>query len=159
MQFATANPYFLSYPHLGLTLLLSSSPSSSTPHCLVKVILHSNLPGEVQFGRTARARCVLLGANAGAERVGIEEGWEALREFLSSSPGRGAGRSPAAGAGAGTPIKSELDLRDGADDRPMILDRTAADGSRDGVRVRGKTTGALFALFPLFASLAKRLTG
>ncbi|KAI5475626.1 hypothetical protein MNV49_001087 [Pseudohyphozyma bogoriensis] len=43
------NPYFTSYPHLGLTFLLDP-----TSHVLLKIILHSNLPGEVNFGRSAR---------------------------------------------------------------------------------------------------------
>ncbi|GAA6020823.1 hypothetical protein JCM11491_004665 [Sporobolomyces phaffii] len=57
------NPYFLSYPHLGLTLMIqppatasfsSSSPSASSSHVLAKIILHANLPGQINFGRTSR---------------------------------------------------------------------------------------------------------
>ncbi|GAA5846280.1 hypothetical protein JCM9279_005887 [Rhodotorula babjevae] len=167
------NPYFLSYPHVGLTLLLSSAPTPSTspspspststspstaqhphpltipPHTLLKVLLHSNLPGEVQFGRTARARGVLVapgaGAGAGAGAVekegavmGLEEGWDSVRGFLR---GEAAGGRAAAAAGQGgtTRRAAEAELGVGVgvgDEPPMILDRTA-DG-KDGVR--GKTT-------------------
>ncbi|BGP50165.1 hypothetical protein JCM10450v2_006076 [Rhodotorula kratochvilovae] len=151
------NPYFLSYPHLGLTLLLAS-----TTHILLKIILHSNLPGEVQFGRTARAAWALVSAEG--ERIGGEAGWEALRRFLGEG-----GQDAASGGGAAVPKKpspgrtrvQEQGVEDllglssafgspasmsgagggagsGEEDaqKPMILDRTA-DG-RDGVR--GKTT-------------------
>ncbi|GAA5913120.1 hypothetical protein JCM8208_000747 [Rhodotorula glutinis] len=149
------NPYFLSYPHLGLTLLLSSCPSSPSstspsstsphpipPHTLLKVLLHSNLPGEVQFGRTARAECGLVVPGAGgAERRGTEEGWGAVRAFLRGGDGGGrAGSSTAPGQGRGTAGSSsrrEVELEVGVgNEPPMILDRTA-DG-KDGVR--GKTT-------------------
>ncbi|GAA5977726.1 hypothetical protein JCM10908_005071 [Rhodotorula pacifica] len=118
------NPYFLSYPHLGLTLLVSvpATSSSSQPHVLEKVILHSNTPGLVQFGRTARALWSLrlrreqredavTGMDIQEERVErkdeeeeegvkVEQGFEAVRSFL-----RGAGVQE--------------------DERPMELDRTA----------------------------------
>ncbi|GAA5959588.1 hypothetical protein JCM8115_003762 [Rhodotorula mucilaginosa] len=121
------NPYFLSYPHLGLTLLIS--PSS---HLLEKVILHSNTPGQVQFGRTARALWTIVrrrrrqrspaptaattSVDADAELggevgVGVECGFEAVREYL-----RGGGE----GGGAGE------------DERPIELDRTAFLSSAGG---------------------------
>lgn len=111
------NPYFLSYPHLGFTLLISTSSSSSS-HLLEKIILHSNTPGQVQFGRTARALWTVVwrtrrtgttfaanvdnttpeaGAGVG---VGVERGFEAVREYL-----RGGGAKE--------------------DERPIELDRTA----------------------------------
>ncbi|GAA5938563.1 hypothetical protein JCM3775_002159 [Rhodotorula graminis] len=151
------NPYFLSYPHLGLTLLLSSSPSTAStstrpipPHTLLKILLHSNLPGEVQFGRTARAASVLVAPAAGdegrvadadeGERRGTEEGWGAVRAFLRGEDGLGRGASGRAGGQGQGAAAGESSRREGklamGDEPPMILDRTA-DG-KDGVR--GKTT-------------------
>ncbi|CEQ40070.1 SPOSA6832_01637 [Sporobolomyces salmonicolor] len=99
------NPYFLSYPHLGLTLLVSPPQSpSSAPHLLTKIILHSNLPGEVNFGRNARCawRLASQGQEGEAGRgVGVEDGFETVREMLKPSGssnrsvnGRGAPPSP-----------------------------------------------------------------
>ncbi|KWU41801.1 hypothetical protein RHOSPDRAFT_36627, partial [Rhodotorula sp. JG-1b] len=120
------NPYFLSYPHLGLTLLISTSSSSSS-HLLEKVILHSNTPGQVQFGRTARALWTIVrrrrrqrspappppttattSADAEVEAevgVGVERGFEAVREYLRGGGGGGGGAEE--------------------DERPIELDRTA----------------------------------
>ncbi|GAA6033789.1 hypothetical protein JCM8097_000341 [Rhodosporidiobolus ruineniae] len=76
------NPYFLSYPHLGLTLLLSSAPSATQPaHTLLKTIFHSNTPGEVNFGRTARARWVLVRED-GKREAGAEDGAEKVMSAL-----------------------------------------------------------------------------
>ncbi|GAA6017677.1 hypothetical protein JCM10207_001247 [Rhodosporidiobolus poonsookiae] len=92
---STAPSYFLSYPHLGLTLLLSTSPRV---HTLAKIILHSNLPGEVNFGRTARASWALFSA-AEERLVGGDEGWDAVREVLGSARGgRGAGGGASRGS-------------------------------------------------------------
>ncbi|BGP18252.1 hypothetical protein JCM10213v2_006310 [Rhodosporidiobolus nylandii] len=99
------NPYFLSYPHLGLTLLLSSSPSSSIPaHALLKIILHSNLPGEVNFGRTARCLWELRREGGGGEKlVGVEDGAGKVREVLRASPSPpSSGFSSASAASSGS---------------------------------------------------------
>ncbi|GAA5879924.1 hypothetical protein JCM8547_003703 [Rhodosporidiobolus lusitaniae] len=111
------NPYFLSYPHLGLTLLLTSSPtppslpSPSTssslipPHTLLKIVLHSNLPGKVNFGRTARAVWAFFregegesegeGGRGGGRLVGVEDGAEAVRKALRLRTAKsGGGTSP-----------------------------------------------------------------
>ncbi|GAA5864804.1 hypothetical protein JCM3774_004234 [Rhodotorula dairenensis] len=134
------NPYFLSYPHLGLTVLVTVPSSSGQPHVLEKVILHSNTPGQVQFGRTARALWTLKtrrptrpngpgaaaadggGTDLDRERgldqahVEVERGFAAVREFL---------------CGGGIPGGT-------ADERPMELDRTAYHSASGGV---GSTTG------------------
>ncbi|GAA5822663.1 hypothetical protein JCM3770_002859, partial [Rhodotorula araucariae] len=154
------NPYFLSYPHLGLTLLLAS-----TTHILLKIIIHSNLPGEVQFGRTARAAWALVSAQG--KRITCDEGWGALSSVFAgggvgaASSGGGVGvaarKKPSPGrprvqeqgvadllglsSASGSPVAtSGMAMADvGAPEdaqKPMILDRTA-DG-RDGVR--GKPT-------------------
>ncbi|BGP33874.1 hypothetical protein JCM10296v2_005680 [Rhodotorula toruloides] len=150
------NPYFLSYPHLGLTFLVSSS---STPHTLEKVILHSNLPGEVQFGRTTRAAWAVV---RGGERVGVEDGWKSMKAFLEAGAnGTGRTPSPLATGSAGKKGKKgdvkEANVDDllgfesaaaspnerggmlggRGDDKPMVLDRTAGEG-RGGVK--GKPT-------------------
>ncbi|BGP26270.1 UPF0183 family protein [Rhodotorula toruloides] len=150
------NSYFLSYPHLGLTLLVSST---SAPHTLEKVILHSNLPGEVQFGRTTRAVWVLA---RGEERVGVEDGWARLKPLLDGRV-NGATRTPSSlssgqaskegrkggvkeanvedllgfeSAAASTVERGKV-LEECGDPRPMVLDRTVGEG-RGGVK--GKPT-------------------
>ncbi|GAA5999256.1 uncharacterized protein JCM10292_001705 [Rhodotorula paludigena] len=164
------NPYFLSYPHLGLTLLVSSAPSSSfsdSAHTLEKILIHSNLPGEVQFGRTARAPWTLVLSDA--ERVGCEAGFERVRGALSGGAvgagtcvagrarpaARGGGKrveqpledlvvgssssSPNGGGGGGSPAsaRSGGGGAGGAERERPMILDRTADG-RDGVR--GKTT-------------------
>ncbi|GAA5825424.1 hypothetical protein JCM11251_006977 [Rhodosporidiobolus azoricus] len=113
------NPYFLSFPHLGLTLLLTSSPTPrplvpssrfSTlipPHTLLKIILHSNLPGESNFGRTARAVWVFKreGGEGGGSLGGVEDGWERVRGVLRRK-GTGAGTAVSAGEREPSPPSS-----------------------------------------------------
>ncbi|GAA5934325.1 uncharacterized protein JCM15063_004540 [Sporobolomyces koalae] len=77
------NPYFLSYPHLGLTLMCDPSRSN----VLVKIILHSNLPGQVNFGRTSRCRWNLTANSRDQEQTetGSVDGqveFEQIRKFL-----------------------------------------------------------------------------
>ena len=125
-----ANPYFLSHPHLGLTFLLHP-----TSHTLLKIILHSNLPGEVNFGSSARCAWELVGADG--ERVGGEEGFDRVKQLLvggehgSDEGSVDSTRSDGSGASKATGRREV--------ERPMILDR-AVDGG-DSV-VGGKTTGA-----------------
>ncbi|GAA5888721.1 hypothetical protein JCM5296_000081 [Sporobolomyces johnsonii] len=94
------NPYFLSYPHLGVTLLLSPPQSpSSAPHLLTKVILHSNLPGEVNFGRTSRCAWRLASpgqreGGGGGVGVGVEDGFEKVKAMLKPSASSNGGRTP-----------------------------------------------------------------
>lgn len=45
------NAYFFNYFSLGLDFMLDP-----TSHRIIKIILHSNTPGEVLFGRYAKCR-------------------------------------------------------------------------------------------------------
>nr|CRX79075.1 hypothetical protein ls5930a1_00122 [Leucosporidium scottii] len=74
---STANPYFVSHPHLGLTFLLHP-----TKHILLKIILHSNLPGEINFGRTSRCRWELV--DSGGERRSSLDPFSSIAELLAS---------------------------------------------------------------------------
>ncbi|GAA5906625.1 uncharacterized protein JCM6883_004536 [Sporobolomyces salmoneus] len=91
----TLNPYFLSYPHLALTLLLQPR-SGSTSQVLEKIILHSNLPGQINFGRTSRANWRIVYQNDHDQRgiqeegvggVGGEEKFERIKEFIKNKNG------------------------------------------------------------------------
>lgn len=76
----TANPYFLAYPHLGLTFLLDP-----TSHTLLKTILHSNTPGEVSFGRSSRCSFLFTSHDGNTTVLG-ESGFAALRSILTGTP-------------------------------------------------------------------------
>ncbi|SCV73735.1 BQ2448_6165 [Microbotryum intermedium] len=124
-----ANPYFLSYPSLGITLLVHGSR-----HYLLKVILHSNLPGEVNFGRTHRCRWALV--DPSGARVGCEQAFTKIRLRLL-----GGGSRPASPKGGCEEEKDDLTPKKHAKssvEKPMILDRTADGG--EGSEVKGKTT-------------------
>ncbi|GAA5917638.1 hypothetical protein JCM6882_002000 [Rhodosporidiobolus microsporus] len=127
------NPYFLSYPHLGLTLLLTSSPTSPSPtsphsralippHTLLKVILHSNLPGESNFGRTARALWAFCREGGQGEKLmGVEDGAGKVREVLNrggKTQDAGGGRTPSplggSGSGSGSGFSSASGSSNGA---------------------------------------------
>lgn len=136
----TANPYFISHPHLGLTFLLHP-----TTHTLLKIILHSNLPGEVNFGRSSRCPFVFLPVSQPSRPLGSSHPFADVAALLSAAPpprssssgseGSGGGRSNGRANGA----KNHATV--GAEkERPMILDRTVDGG--DG-SVVGKTTGTL----------------
>lgn len=57
-----ANPYFLSYFNLGIDFLVDP-----IRHHVLKVILHSNIPGEVLFGRYSRCPWTLAGHSIGTK--------------------------------------------------------------------------------------------
>lgn len=117
---------------------MSVPNSSLLPHLVEKVILHSNVPGQVQFGRTTRAlwslRCDNISATEQVKQgeevqeVKVEDGWTKVREALRRSGAR-------------------------EDDKPMILDRTAyssetgpTPGASGGslsqdAAIKGQTTG------------------
>jgi hypothetical protein len=62
------NAYFLSYFSLGFDLLIHP-----TTHRVLKVVLHSNLPGEVLFGRYARAHWELAFSSSGSSSEVVSE--------------------------------------------------------------------------------------
>lgn len=156
-----ANPYFLSYPHLGLTFLLHA-----TRHVLLKVILHSNLPGEVNFGRTTRCLWEIVPPRGERQICSTEFG--AVAEVLESSskgqeadPGTGGllstnengSRAPSTDSARSTTPASNTHARKTVSarphppksssssrqvERPMILDRTADSGESG---IKGKQTG------------------
>jgi len=108
------NPYFWSHPHLGLTFQLEPRT-----HILAKIILHSNLPGEVGFGGTTRCAWALVSAD-GATRVESHDskGFAAVRGALF--------------------VDGEHQSN-GTQERPMVLDRTA-DRVEPGGGAYGKKT-------------------
>ncbi|ORY83569.1 hypothetical protein BCR35DRAFT_303447 [Leucosporidium creatinivorum] len=69
------NAYFVSHPHLGLTFLLHP-----TKHILLKIILHSDLPGEINFGRTSRCRWELV--DSMGERRSSLDAFSSIAELL-----------------------------------------------------------------------------
>lgn len=73
-----ANPYFISHPHLGLTFLLHP-----TSHTLLKIILHSNLPGEVNFGRCSRCSWEIVTHTS--ERRGSAHPFSSISDLLNST--------------------------------------------------------------------------
>lgn len=84
-----ANPYFMSYPHLALTLLIHP-----TRHTLLKIILHSNLPGQANFGRTTRADWIILAASPtspGTQRAerGCRQKWKSIKDVLGTEEEEG----------------------------------------------------------------------
>ena len=141
----TANPYFISHPHLGLTFLLHP-----TTHTLLKLILHSNLPGEVNFGRSSRCPFVFVPASSSAATP--SQSFSTIEHLLASAS------SPT--SADSTPTKRRRESVGSIDDereqstrgrgvrehatvgreheRPMSPDRTVDGG--DGSIV-GKTTG------------------
>ncbi|KDE06463.1 hypothetical protein MVLG_03247 [Microbotryum lychnidis-dioicae p1A1 Lamole] len=124
------NPYFLSYPSLGITFLVHGSK-----HHLLKVILHSNLPGEVNFGRTHRCRWALV--DSSGARIGCEQPFTKVKTRLvggSPRPGSPKGESK----GEKDDLMAEKGLKGFSMEKPMILDRTADGG--EGSEVKGKTT-------------------
>ncbi|KAM0748079.1 hypothetical protein T439DRAFT_328065 [Meredithblackwellia eburnea MCA 4105] len=153
------NPYFISHPHLGLTFLIHP-----TSHTLLKIILHSNLPGEVNFGRSSRCSWEIVTPNS--DRKGSSHPFSAISNLLLSSGDDGrhlgvhhgangsqrsasvdsSGSHRSGGSGRSKGSKGEHSssngIRDhaslsGEPERPMILDRTVDGG--DGA-VNGKTT-------------------
>lgn len=69
----------MSYPHLALTLLLDP-----TSHTLLKILLHSNLPGEINFGRTSKSIwSFTTHKKEDKQRRTNEDDWNAVREILS----------------------------------------------------------------------------
>ncbi|SCZ88350.1 BZ3500_MvSof-1268-A1-R1_Chr10-2g02928 [Microbotryum saponariae] len=124
------NPYFLSYPSLGITFLVHGSK-----HHLLKVILHSNLPGEVNFGRTHRCRWALV--DSSGARIGCEQPFTKVKtRLVGGSPRPGSPKGELKGE------KDDLTAKKGVKgfsvEKPMILDRTAGGG--EGSEVKGKTT-------------------
>lgn len=66
------------YPHIALTLLLHS-----INHTLLKIILHSNLPGEVGFGRTSKAPWVINTSDGESRRN--NQSFARIKEILQGS--------------------------------------------------------------------------
>ncbi|GAA5984508.1 hypothetical protein JCM5350_004741 [Sporobolomyces pararoseus] len=105
----TLNPYFLSYPHLGLTLLLATS-GEGNGDLLYKILLHSNLPGQYNFGRNSKCnwRINVVSPTRGKEEEDLEEGedqegeveigiggeeqFSRIKEFFLTKRGGGRGR-------------------------------------------------------------------
>jgi hypothetical protein len=118
-----ANPYFIFYPHLALTLLIHP-----TNHTVLKIILHSNLPGEVNFGRTGKSPW-LINTFEGESRSSSDS-FTRIKEIWSST-GEG-------------------------DEAAMILDRAVEGG--EGLKGDRSLTGQseLLAISPVCNALMPR---
>ncbi|KAH8917878.1 hypothetical protein BT69DRAFT_1354373 [Atractiella rhizophila] len=71
------NPYFYLYPSQGLTFLFSA-----TSNTLLKVLLHSNLPGEVHWGRNHRCRWTIRN---GSSSISESDNLETIQSFFATS--------------------------------------------------------------------------
>lgn len=68
------NAYFFNYFSLGLDFMLDP-----TSHAVVKIIMHSNTPGEVLFGRYAKCRWTLAQADSEGKVLSEDEVSRATR--------------------------------------------------------------------------------
>ncbi|CAD6572241.1 MAG: hypothetical protein CYPHOPRED_004757 [Cyphobasidiales sp. Tagirdzhanova-0007] len=117
-----SNAYFFSYFSLGLDFLLHP-----TTHKVIKVIIHSNTPGESSFGRYAKCRWEIAQKRREGGVTG-EDDIERIKSFLSS-------------VGAETTPISSTTKRSGSSlqraERAMLLDRVADSG--DGLKLDRQT--------------------
>ncbi|GAA96947.1 uncharacterized protein L969DRAFT_96839 [Mixia osmundae IAM 14324] len=74
-----SNPCFYSYFNLGIEFLVSPD------NLVIKIILHSNLPGQVLFGSFARANWILRREDASEDETGINgDEMPAIRTTIAS---------------------------------------------------------------------------
>ncbi|KAM0790133.1 hypothetical protein ACM66B_005456 [Microbotryomycetes sp. NB124-2] len=146
------NAYFWSYPQHGLTFMLDP-----TRHVVIKLILHSNLPGQVQFCKTSRCHWRIVrtlnetttttsssldnqkGSKEGILECSGQDSFDIVQKVLQGSTSTAKAKTNGTNRRTPSPqVHSTKDRHGHAMvEKPMVLDRTA-DGLELGVK--GRTT-------------------
>lgn len=104
-----------------------------------KIVLHSNTPGEVLFGRYAKCRWIFRRGDGEGASATSEDGNERVKAFLQSA-NADAGNVATNEGQAKAKVERTSKVNNGTSrtERPLLLDRVADSG--DGLKL-DRTTG------------------